>query len=217
MAVNGAGYRVSRLVTDKTRAELARQEGKWGPYSLQMEKEKAAMRKMQKLETGWMRCAGCGGKGKKRCAACFMTTYCSLECHVKDWEEGHRGRCREVRKEFVELVLYPDHENETNTPRPLFTVQAFNLDSEIVIRNRDESVFGDVDRPGQEKAYDKLRKAVEEIGMELDLQEKRHCGTVEDIGSSMTACFLARYMGKTEDGGIKLKINVKQVQPMVMW
>ena len=34
---------------------------------------------------------------------------------------------------------------------------------------------------------------------------------VVDIGSWETACFLARYMGKTEDGRIKVKINAKSV------
>ena len=224
MAVNGASLRVGKLMSDESKEVLAMlepgPEGDWGAYGIQVEKELAAMRKKQKLEVGQMMCAGCGGKGSRRCIACFITTYCSLECHVKDWEEGHRGRCKQVREEEVEVVLDPENEDDTKTPRPFFTVKVYNLvelGSKILIRNKDESVFGDVQRPGQKTAYDKLRKAVEELGLEQDFMEELAGGSVVDAGSSMTACFWARYVGKTEDGRIKLKMHVKQVQPMVMW
>ena len=41
-----------------------------------------------------------------------MTTYCSLEYHMKDLGEGHRGRCRHVRVEFLEVVLDPEDEGD---------------------------------------------------------------------------------------------------------
>ena len=79
-------------------------------YEIMVRKRVAAMRKEQvkAMEGGWMRCASCRKRGSLRCAACYMTTYCGLECHEKHWREGHRGRCREIRKEFVEVVLEPE-------------------------------------------------------------------------------------------------------------
>ena len=63
-------------------------------YDIWIRKRKAAMRKEQKksMEGGWMRCAYCRKRGGLRCAACLMTTYCGLECHEKDWREGHIAR-----------------------------------------------------------------------------------------------------------------------------
>ena len=51
---------------------------------------KVFVEQIQSMEGGWMRCASCGKRGSLRCAACYMTTYCGLECHEKNWGEGHR-------------------------------------------------------------------------------------------------------------------------------
>ena len=68
--------------------------------------EEAARRKEQKreagAEAGWKRCSCCGKKGSvsMRCTGCCMVYYCSQECQRQDWGEGHRQKCKEVRKEF---------------------------------------------------------------------------------------------------------------------
>jgi hypothetical protein len=191
----------------------------WGEsiaYEVRMKKERAAMRTEQKRKIeGWMRCASCGKRGSLRCAACYMTTYCGLECHVKDWGEGHRGRCRQVRKEFVEVVLDPADKDKTEPPLLYFTVVVTvrSLDSYLCIFNKDW-LAGFLDRQGQEEAYDELKKVVEEQGLVQETDETgQKAGTFEKFS---TACFFAHYKGKTEDGDIRLKINVKRVQPMVL-
>ena len=164
-----------------------------------------------------MRCASCGNKGSLRCAACYMTTYCGLECHEKDWGEGHRGKCRQIRKEFVEVVLEPRDKDKTEPPLLYFTVSvsAKSLLSELYICNKDDSMEGYLFRQGHEEAYDELRKVVEEQGLVRELDEAGlKAGTFEKFS---TACFFAHYKGKTEDGGVRLRMNVKRVQPMVMW
>ena len=82
------------VVAELERAMLATGYEERAAYDIRIEKEKAAMRKEQKRSTegGWMRCASCRKRGSLRCAGCFMTTYCGLECHEKDWGEGHRGQ-----------------------------------------------------------------------------------------------------------------------------
>jgi hypothetical protein len=59
---------------------------------------------------------------------------------MKNWGKGQRGRCRQVRDEFVEVVLDPldegDDEDETKSLWPLFIVKMYNLDSGIIIRNK---------------------------------------------------------------------------------
>ena len=54
---------------------------------------------------------------------------------------------------------------------------------------------------------------VEEQGLVEETDETRQkAGTFDKLS---TVCFFAHYKGKTEDGDIRLKINVKRVQPMV--
>ena len=115
-------------------------------YCIWIAKKVAAMRKeqIQSMEGGWMRCANCRKRGSLRCAACFMTTYCGLECHEKDWGEGHRGRCRQIRKEFVEVVLEPTDKDKTEGPLLYFTVvvSVCSLQSDLYIYNKDDSEAG---------------------------------------------------------------------------
>ncbi|KAJ7068961.1 hypothetical protein B0H15DRAFT_793917 [Mycena belliarum] len=43
------------------------------------------------------RCSVCRGKGKpkmKRCAKCQKTRYCSATCQRKDWDGGHKAKCK---------------------------------------------------------------------------------------------------------------------------
>ena len=52
---------------------------------------------------------------------------------------------------------------------------------------------------------------MEELGLERDMMKVLESLKVVETGSSVTACLLGRYMGKTEDGRIKLKIDAKSV------
>ena len=229
------------VVAELERAMLATGYEEMDAYDIRIEKEKAAMRKEQKRSTegGWMRCASCRKRGSLRCAGCFMTTYCGLECHEKDWGEGHRGRCRQVRKEFVKVFLDDDWdeevfleqsdwddedeegedeegedeegEDETEAPLPYFTVkvQVSSIAGVIWVVSKDKIVWGVLGRPGQEEAYDQVKKVVEEQGLKEE---------VDDFGEKWsTACFFAHYLGKTEDGRHKLEMNIKRVQPFVKW
>ena len=70
-------------------------------------------------------------------------------------------------------------------------------------------MWGVLGRPGQEEAYDQVKKVVEEQGLKEE---------VDDFGEKWsTACFFAHYLGKTEDGRHKLEMNIKRVQPFVKW
>ena len=58
-------------------------------------------------------------------------------------------------------------------------------------------------------------KVVEEQGLVWETDETgQKAGTFRKFS---TACFFSHYKGKTEDGGIRLQINLKRVQPMVKW
>ena len=228
MAASGMSSSVELVVGGLESAGLGyrTEEEEISEYDLRIGKEKAAMRKEQKLrmEGGWMRCAGCGKVGNRRCAGCFMTIYCDLECHKKHWWKGHRARCREVRKEFVEVVLKTEFSEEyeeyrmESIPKSYFTVlvSVNSRFSEIFVMNEDSSVVGDLSRlAGQEEAYDQIRKVVEEQGLVEELDETgEKAGTFEKVSS---ACFFGQCKGQTGVGNIKLKLNIKQVQPMVMW
>ena len=151
--------------------------------------------------------------------ACFLTTYCSLECHQKHWMEGHRRRCNEIRSEFVEVVLKPDLDGlETSCPKLCFIIQVVKnaRDNKMLIFTEDDSVMGDVFRlAGQEEVYDQILKVVEEQGLVEEVDETgAKAGTFQKV---YHACFIARFEGQTEEGDMKLKINAKQVQPMVTW
>ena len=148
-----------------------------------------------------------------------MTTYCGLECHEKDWGEGHRGRCMQIRKEFVEVGLelddWYDDGDEPEAPYLTVKVEVCSLDHRIWIDSTDGSVDGYLVRPGQEEAYDQLKKVVEEQGLVEEMDEEwEKAGTFQ---KRSTACLFVHYMGKSEDGQRMLKINVKQVQPFVKW
>ena len=90
-----------------------------------------------------------------------------------------------------------------------------SLDGDLYFHNKDYSVAGFLVRQGQEEAYDQLRKVVEEQGLVEETDETGDkAGTFTKCS---IACFFAHYKGKNEDGGIRLKMNVKRVQPIVMW
>lgn len=38
-------------------------------------------------------CAGCGGKGEKRCSVCRTTWYCGVDCQKADWAQ-HKKSCK---------------------------------------------------------------------------------------------------------------------------
>ena len=163
-------------------------------YDIQAQEEIAAMKKRQKMTTegGWMRCASCGvwGKGEPEVRG--------LECHVKDWGEGHRARCRQIRKEFVEIILDPLDTDKSKVPLSYFTVQiqVSSQDSEILVYSKDDSVFGDLLRPGQGEVYDEVKKVVEEQGYEQELDETGYNpGT---LVNESVACFFAHYKVKNE-------------------
>ena len=139
-------------------------------------------------------CASCGSKeGNRRCTGCFEANYCSKKCQVKAWGEGHRSECKEVRKQYREVILHteiagPDGVRKTRgvfdsinrkerleTPRSRFpvTVWVWSLEDLITIHNKDSSLFGVMDRdPGQEEVYDHVRKQVEEKGTMAEVEGK---------------------------------------------
>ncbi|KAK1760600.1 hypothetical protein QBC47DRAFT_367633 [Echria macrotheca] len=44
-------------------------------------------------------CAGCGEREKElmRCTGCGGVRYCSKECQVKGWADGHKGECKVIK------------------------------------------------------------------------------------------------------------------------
>ena len=111
----------------------------------------------------------------------------------------------------------PEDKNQPECPLSYFTVlvSVSSLQRDIWINNKDDSMVGFLDREGQEEAFDGLKKIVEEQGL-VEQMDK----TGQKVGTFVkcsTACFFAHYKGKTEDGGMRLDMNIKRVQPMVKW
>ena len=192
-----------------------------------VEKEEAAMRKEQKREAeaegGWKSCTWCGKRrGSKRCSACWTVFYCSQECQRNAWREGHKDKCKDVRKKFKEIVLLPIQEvepmrkmceamNKMPESEAVFKakVTVVSPGSTITIHNKEMTIIGELARlPGQEVVFDKLKRVVEEMGLVHD--EVFAAGV-----STSSACFYAFNKGPNEEGGWKLEINPEQVQ--VMW
>ena len=124
------------------------------------------------------------------------------------------GRHEAGRAPQTPLVTY-DYEDEPEAPYLTVKVEVCSLDHRIWIDSTDGSVDGYLVRPGQEEAYDQLKKVVEEQGLVEEMDEEwEKAGTFQ---KRSTACLFVHYMGKSEDGQRMLKINVKQVQPFVKW
>lgn len=53
-------------------------------------------------------CKVCNGAAKQKCSGCLSIFYCSRECQVKDWKNGHKNECKPYE---VSLVLKIPTEN----------------------------------------------------------------------------------------------------------
>ena len=47
-------------------------------------------------------CAVCGYPGKNRCAKCRNTFYCSKDCQLAHWKNGHKKRCNPQKPDTVQ-------------------------------------------------------------------------------------------------------------------
>lgn len=47
----------------------------------------------------------CGESKTKKCAGCYSTWYCSLECQQVDWP-NHRAECKEIQQDRIAMKLY---------------------------------------------------------------------------------------------------------------
>ena len=48
-------------------------------------------------------CSCCHKKCSRNCGKCFVTTYCNLECQIRDWK-NHKKECRSILEKFTVLV-----------------------------------------------------------------------------------------------------------------
>lgn len=39
-------------------------------------------------------CKVCNGEAKQKCSGCFSVFYCSKNCQISDWRNGHKADCR---------------------------------------------------------------------------------------------------------------------------
>lgn len=46
-------------------------------------------------------CKVCNGEAKQKCSGCFNVFYCSRNCQVKDWKNGHKNECKPYEVSFI--------------------------------------------------------------------------------------------------------------------
>ena len=181
------------------------------------------------------KCPGCGKDWKFRCSGCFIEVYCGKICQTKMWKEGHKTNCKETRKEFKKVILYPvprskEDVEKDNIEKRIKEVLArpekkelsktkffikvvlannSNPESPILVTNEDYTVFGGFWRLGQEEMFDKLKKSVKEKGV-----KSRETG---EWGEMKEAFFFSIHKGVSEQGLIVLEINPLRVQPRELW
>lgn len=51
-----------------------------------------------------IKCSGCGGVGKSKCAKCENVYYCSRECQVKDWKI-HKSVCDREKSPHISVTM----------------------------------------------------------------------------------------------------------------
>ena len=154
--------------------------------------------------------------------------YCSKECQQKDWKEGHKIRCKEIRGQFREFTLAPSNRffkdveikmkkvSETmgkklsSLPKPHFVVKVdFYTENNIFhIFNEDLSVVGVLNRKqSSKKFFDKMKREVLEKGTEIP----------EGDPGIMEAFFHVIYMEGSPAQGHRLKINLDQIISVKQW
>ena len=175
-------------------------------------------------------CPGCGGEWKYRCSGCSLELYCGKTCQVKMWKEGHKTKCKEIRKEFMmvrfrtipmsEIAEICDlqkrikkfceskEKKESSTVKFVVKVVYDNESNPnfIFVQNEDDSVFGGLPRKGQEESYDKLKNAVMEKGVKM-----------KGNNTLYEAFFFAIHKGVFQDETFVLEINPVRVQPREFW
>jgi ankyrin repeat protein len=60
-------------------------------------------------------CVVCGKRGKKRCARCCTTRYCSKQCQIVDWPAEHQVICAQARARLKLLQGEIQADTETDT------------------------------------------------------------------------------------------------------
>jgi hypothetical protein len=61
-----------------------------------------------------MSCVICSKSGNKLCGGCRNINYCSKECLIKDWKNGHKHTCAALPKAMVDIRLqYSDGPDDT--------------------------------------------------------------------------------------------------------
>jgi hypothetical protein len=203
----------------RNREEAMERMSAYVDYQKVLERKK----KEQKAAAGGSlkKCAGlvgCRKKGQHRCTGCFLEIYCSKACQQAAWP-GHKASCKEVRADFLPVVLLPMEEKrkmvmgkryyEPNTPKSKFAVRVtvYPEIKHIEVNNEDCSVMGKLVRnQSQQKVYDKLWRDVQDQGVDMGLKFKAY-----------KAFYYAIYKGVNGGDGHRLEINVVKQVAMADW
>ncbi|KAJ6545139.1 hypothetical protein B0H19DRAFT_1167039 [Mycena capillaripes] len=83
--------------------------GVWRPFIALLEKRGPPLEQMYMLESEGMVLAGCSYiecgrrdviKTFKKCAACRIAHYCSIECQKLAWKSDHRSLCKQLKEQY---------------------------------------------------------------------------------------------------------------------
>jgi hypothetical protein len=76
-----------------------------------------------------MSCIVCSNPGDKLCGGCRSVSYCSKQCLVNDWKNGHKHTCAALPKKMNNIRLQHSNNSELTTESPGFISVGENLTS----------------------------------------------------------------------------------------
>ena len=76
-----------------------------------------------------MNCVICSNPGNKLCGGCRSVNYCSKQCLVHDWKNGHKHTCATLPKKMNNIRLQYGDSSELITPSPGFISIGENITS----------------------------------------------------------------------------------------
>ena len=76
-----------------------------------------------------MSCIVCSNPGDKLCGGCRSINYCSKQCLVRDWKNGHKYTCATLPKKMNNVRLQYSNNSELTTQSPGFISVGDNITS----------------------------------------------------------------------------------------
>jgi len=152
---------------------------------------------------------GCSDDGRKRCLGCYATFYCTKACQEAAWG-SHTVECRTTRAQFDTIVLTKDFmkpedplieffNNMTEGHCIVQVVDDGHRTDRLMVASENRSIIGFLRRAGQEAAFDKVTRAVQERGF------KGRAG------------FFIAIMKSNKKNKMKIEVNSEKMLPPEGW